>query len=123
MSTTRNISEKKLKKQLQKVLAENPNTIKACVIQEAFDYHNIADFFKDLLQNGCSCGMISSLIYYRDTEKFFDTHYEEIMELKTEFEESTGEVMQIPHQLKNYLAWFGFEQTAYQLVNEIGLEI
>jgi hypothetical protein len=67
--------------------------------------------------------MISSLIYYSDTEKFFDTHYEEIMDLKTEFEESTGESMKIPHQLKNHLAWFGFEQTAYNLVSEIGLEI
>ncbi|SDR67058.1 hypothetical protein SAMN05216503_0233 [Polaribacter sp. KT25b] len=123
MSTTRNISEKKLKKQLQKVLAENPNTVKACVIQEAFDYHNITDFFEDLLQNGCSSGMISSLIYYRDTEKFFDFHYEEIMDLKTEFEESTGEVMHIPHQLKNHLAWFSFEQVAYDLADFLGLEI
>ena len=123
MSTTRNISEVKLKKQLQKVLTENPNTVKSCVVQEAFNYHNITDFFEDLLQNGCSGGMVGSLIYYRDTEKFFDTHYEEIMELKTEFEESTGETMKIPHQLKNHLAWFGFEQTAYNLVSEIGLEI
>ncbi len=122
MSTTKTISEKKLKKQLQKVLAENPNTVKACVIQEAFDYHNVKDFFKDLLQNGCACGMINSLIYYRDTEHFFDFHYEEIMNLKIEPEESTG-TMQIPHQLKNHLAWFGFEQTAYQLANELELEI
>ena len=123
MSTTRNISEKKLKKQLQKVLSENPNTIKACVIKEAFDYHNITDFFDDLLENGCSSGIIGSLIYYRDTEKFFDFHYEEIMDLKTDFEESTGEAMQIPHQLKNHLAWFAFEQVACDLADFIGLEI
>jgi hypothetical protein len=123
MRTTKTISEKKLKKQLQKRLTKNPISIEASVIQEAFDYHNIKDFFKDLLQNGCISGMIGSLIYYRDTEKFFDTHYEEIIWLKTEYEESTGQPMNIPHEVKNHLAWFSFEQTAYQLVNKLGLEI
>jgi hypothetical protein len=123
MSTTRKISEKKLKRQLQKTLDENPNTIIACVIQEAFDYGTIQDFFNNLSNYGCVSGMISSLIYYRDTAKLFDTHYEEIIWLKTEYEESTGQAMKIPHELKNHLAWFGFEQTAYQLVNEIGLEL
>ena len=123
MSTSKNISEKKLKKQLQKVLAENPNTIKASVIQEAFDSENIYGFFHDLLNYGCVSGMVSSLIYYADTEKFFDEHYEEIMELKEDYEQSTGEAMSIPFQLKNHLAWFAFEQTAYDLADLIGLEI
>lgn len=123
MSTTKNISEKKLIKQLKKVLAENPNTVKASVIQEALDASSIYNFFHDLLNYGCVSGMVSSLIYYSQTEKFFDTHYEEIMEIKTEFEESTGEPMKIPHQLKNHLAWFAFEQTAYDLADLIGLEI
>jgi hypothetical protein len=123
MSTTRNISEKKLKKQLKKVLAENPNSVKASVIEEALNSSTIYSFFHDLLNYGCVSGMVSSLIYYADTEKFFDEHYEEIMDLKTEFEESTGESMKIPHQLKNHLAWFAFEQTAYDLADLIGLEI
>ena len=123
MRTTKTISEKKLKKQLQKLLAENPNTITACVIEEAFTFESLKDFFKDLINHGCSSGMVSALIYYCDTEKFFDEHYHEIMELKEEFETSVGQPMEIPYQLKNYLAWFGFEQTAYQLANKLGLEI
>jgi hypothetical protein len=123
MSTTKNISEKKLKNQLQKILKENPNTIKACFIQEALNSCTIYGFFHDLLNYGCVSGMIGSLIYYHDTAKFFDTHYEEIIWLKTEFEESTGQAIVIPHQVKNHLSWFATEQTAYQLVNEIGLEI
>lgn len=123
MSNKKSFSEKTLKKQLQKVLSENPGTIKSCVIQEAFEYHGIKDFFDDLLNHGCVSGMIGSLIYYRDTEKFFDTHYEEIIWLKTEFEESTGTSMQIPYQLKNHLAWFAFEQVAYDLADYLGLEI
>lgn len=123
MSTTKTISEKKLKKQLQKVLAENPNTIKASVIQEALNSATIYGFFHDLLNYGCISGIVSSLIYYVDTEKFFDEHYEEIISLKSEFEKSTGQPMDIPHQLKNHLAWFAFEQTAYDLADLIGLEI
>ena len=37
------------------------------------------------------------------------------MELKEEYEESIGEPMTIPYHLKNYLAWFGFEETARRL--------
>lgn len=123
MSTKKSLSEKKLKKKLQTVLSENLNTIKACVIQEALNSDTIYNFFNDLLNHGCISGMVSSLIYYRDTEKFFDTYYEEIITLKTEFEESTGETMKIPHQLKNHLAWFAFEQVAYDLADFLGLEI
>lgn len=123
MCTTKTISEKKLKKQLQKILADNPNTIKACVIEEAFDFHSIKDFFNDLLTHGCVSGMIGRLVFYNQTERFFDEHYHEIMELKEDFEESTGQPMKIPYHLKNHLAWFGFEQTACELANKIGLEI
>jgi hypothetical protein len=123
MNTTKTISEKKLNKHLQKILDENPNTIKACVIQEAFDYHNTKGFFEELSQYGCISGMVSSLVYYSDTEAFFDNYYHEIMELKEDYEESIGEAMKLPYNLKNHLAWFSFEQTAYQLVNEIGFEI
>ena len=123
MCTTKTISEKKLKKQLQKLLVENPNTITASVVEEAFEYHTIKDFFNDLLNHGCVSGMIGRLVFYNQTEKFFDEHYHEIMELKEDFEASTGQPMTIPYHLKNHLAWFGFEQTAYYLVNKIGLEI
>lgn len=59
--------------------------------------------------------MVPSLINYCDTESFFDNHYEEIIWLKTEYEESIGQSMQIPHQIKNHLAWFAFEETARKL--------
>ncbi len=104
-------------------MKQNPNTIKASVIQEALESSTIYGFFHDLLNYGCVSGMIGSLIYYSDTEKFFETHYHEIMELKEDYEQSTGEVMQIPNQLKNHLAWFAFEQVTYDLVGLIGLEI
>ncbi len=62
--------------------------------------------------------MVSSLIYYEDTHTFYDKHYEEIEELRTEYESSTGESLKINNDLKNFLAWFAFEYVANELVNE-----
>jgi hypothetical protein len=117
-SNTNSITEK-----LQEIIKNNPNTIKACVAQEALEhsYDDIKNFFSDLQQHGCISGMISSMIYYKDTEEFFHKYYEEIIDLKTEFEESTGESLKIPHQVANYLAWFSFEKVSYQLANELEL--
>ena len=106
-----------MKKLLKQLCKDNPESIKAAVAQAALDYDDPQAFFNDLLQHGCISGMVSSLIYYKDTHAFYDKHYSEIEELRTEYEESTGEPLQINNDLKNFLAWFAFEQVAYQLVN------
>jgi hypothetical protein len=114
-----------LKTKLQDIVENNPNTLKQEVAKEALEYDckNIRDFFSDLLQHGCECGMIGSLIYYVDTHKFYDKNYYEIEELRNEYEDSIGEPLTIKGDLKNYLAWFSFEETACQLANELGFEI
>ncbi len=108
-----------MKSSLQQILEDNPNTIKAEVVEEALDHEDPETFFKDLLQNGCINGAVGKLIYYKDTHAFYDKHYAEIEELREEYEESTGETLNIKNDLKNFLAWFAFEQVAYQLVSEI----
>lgn len=106
-----------MKKLLKQIIKSYPQSIKSAVAQEALDYDDPQSFFNDLLQHGCISGMVSQLIYYTDTHAFYDKHYEEIEELRAEYEESTGEPLQISNDLKNYLAWFAFEQVAYQLSN------
>ena len=100
-------------------LTESPtDSLEKAVALEAYDPQsdeNTINFFKDLLNHGCISGMVSSLIYYADTEVFFDKYYEDIIWLKTEYEENTGQPMQIPHQIKNHLSWFAFEETARRL--------
>lgn len=108
-----------LKTQLQSIVENNPNTLKAFVAQEALEQEDIKAFFSDLQQHGCISGMISPLIYYSDTHQFFDDYYYEIEELREEFEDSIGEPIKITGDLKNTLAWFAFEETAHQLA--IGL--
>lgn len=61
------------------------------------------------------------MIYYRDTQAFFDDHYEEIEDLREQYEENVGEPLSISGDLKNFLAWFAFEDVAYRLAEEMGL--
>ena len=107
-----------MKKLLKQICKNNPGSIHAEVAQEALDYDDPQTFFNDLLQYGCISGMVSNLFYYTDTHAFYDKHYAEIEELRSEYEESIGEPLKINNDLKNFLAWFAFEQVAYQLVNE-----
>ena len=100
-------------------LTESPtDSLEKVVALEAYDSQSdeyIICFFEDLLNYGCKNGMVPSLVYYTDTEAFFDKYYEDIIWLKTEYEENTGQPMVIPHQVKNHLAWFAFEETARKL--------
>ena len=67
--------------------------------------------------------MIKSLLYHKDTHTFFDTHYNQIEELRHEYEENTGMLIHIKGDLKNDLSWFAFEQVAYNLANELEQEV
>ena len=108
-----------------KEIAEENKGIRSHVAQEAIDYTSESPkaFFKDLLTHGCITGMISGLIYYYDTHKFYDTHYAEIENLRLEYEEMTGAPLTIKNDLKNAMAWFAFEEIARQIADEIGLEV
>jgi hypothetical protein len=58
------------------------------------------------------------LIYYKDTHIFYDKHYDEIEELREEYEEMVGEALKIQGDLKNFLAWFAFEEVAYKIASD-----
>lgn len=82
---------------------------------------DISTFFKDLFEHGCVSGMIGDLIYYSDTGKFAKKHIEEILELKSNLEEETGEpvVDRDKGDELNFLAWLGFEETARKIYHEL----
>ena len=113
----------KLIQKLNEIVLADNHTIEAYVAQEALEYgDNPAQFFNDILSHGCVSGMISGLIYYSDTHAFFDLHYDEIEELRCEYESSTGMAIDIKDKdLKNTLAWFAFEQTAFNIANKMEL--
>jgi hypothetical protein len=74
-------------------------------------------FTDEVLEHGCQSGIVSELIYTVDTHKWFDSYYEDIMELVEEYEESTGEQLRWSGDLKNWFAWFSFEETVRQLTD------
>ena len=114
-----------MKEKLEAIVKNEPQTIKNLVAKEALDYssESITDFFDDLFRYGCISGMVSELVYYVDTHKFYDTHYTEIEELREAYETQTGQALTIDGDLKNFMSWFAFETVAYNLTNELGLEI
>lgn len=119
------MTNNELKNKLEVMALASENSIKKYVATEALEYgENPEYFFNNILNYGCKTGMITGLIYYVDTHKFFDTHYDEIEELRTEYEQSTGCSVDIQDQdLKNTLAWFAFEQTAYNLALELKMDV
>lgn len=101
-------------------------TIRAFVAKEAMreDNEYIKYFFKDLASYGCVCWMVSSLIRYTDTHKFFDEHYEEIQDVLEEQEDYWLDFKWNGSDLKNQLAWLSFEHVAWNIANiDLRLEI
>lgn len=114
-------------KKLQEIANSNANSITNFVANEILTCHQdedeIQNFFEGLFQHGCVSGWVDSLCFYSQTHKFYDEFYDEIEDLRLDYEDSIGHPFTIKGDLKNFLAWFAFEETAYQLANELGLEI
>jgi hypothetical protein len=110
---------------LSGIVENEPNTIRAYVSKEALGYNDSDPIlmFRDLERCGCIGGAINSLIYYHDTHAFFDRFYEEIEQLRDEQEREVGEQLHIQGDLKNWLAWFAFEEVALQIANELNIEL
>jgi len=105
-------------------------TIKQQVIQDALDYSDEPEdqlaYIEDVQQHGCSSGIVSGLIYYSDTAKFYENHNDEIWDIVNESADSRG--YSVPEFIanlngdfsddatfKNLLVWFAYEETAYQI--------
>jgi hypothetical protein len=108
-----------LKKQLKFIEQASNSELQKYVINYVLDHYETDDeikcFFNDLARSGCEGGMICELIYYADTHAFYDTFYDEIEELRCNWEEQVGETLKPKHDLKNWYAWFAFEETAREL--------
>lgn len=83
-----------------------------CVDQDHSDFEK---WLFDLFQHGCVSGMVPGLIYYHQTHDFFDKFYDEIEDLRFEVEDLAGQPIRIDRDLKNTLAWFAFEETAFRI--------
>lgn len=125
-----------IKKYLENLKGNNnlTNYVIDHYINENYDsIDDLLNNMEDLQKYGCISGMIGELIYYDDTNKFFDDYKNEINEMLYELIEGTGCSMEelfgskfdkedplvINYSNKNLLAWFGFEETSNRLYDEI----
>ena len=106
---------------------------------KARDYSNdYKSLLKDVLYNGLQSGIISDLVYYSDTLKWYNKHKAEIKMMLREAMMNYG--TNNPADLfgrnwdqddpfvedtnnKNLLAWFSFEETAREIADRLGYEI
>ena len=99
---------------------------------EGPDY-DVQGVLKDLMYGGCQSGIVGHLIYYTDTTKFYKRHRGDISALLYEtgfnavelFGDKWDELdpLAVDTQNQNLLAWFGFEETARQIADQIGVEV
>ena len=106
---------------------------------EAKDYSNdYKSLLKDILYNGMQSGIISDLVYYSDTLKWYNKHKNEIKSLLRDSMMNYG--TNNPADLfgrnwdqddpfvedtanKNLLTWFSFEETAREIADNLGYEL
>ena len=104
----------------------------------ALDYETgLEGVFKDLFYGGCQSGMVSHLIYYKDTLAFYRKHRAEIEGMLKELMQNLGTSSPAgvfgdkwdnddpfcrDTNNRNLLAWFGFEEAARNLANRAGID-
>ena len=117
---------------------KNGNDLNDCVLDYYIDrkYSNSDELIReleDLQRYGCVSGMITDLIYYDDTNKFYDNYKDDINELLSNLLDGSGLSIQeffgknfdnddpliLNFSNKNLLAWFGFEEFSYRIYEEI----
>ena len=74
---------------------------------------------EEIVTYGCQSGIVSALITYSDTDKFFNNHADEIFELVEDIKQEGIIDMNNFTLSKNNLAWFAFETIAQEIYQEM----
>ena len=90
---------------------------------EGLDNEEILSAVEDIVTYGCQSGIVSALITYSDTEKFFDNHSNEIFELVEDAKQEGIIDMNNFELSKNNLAWFAFETIAQEIYQEMEVAV
>ena len=90
---------------------------------EGLDNNEILSTVEEIVTYGCQSGIVSALITYSDTEKFFDNHSNEIFELVEDMRQEGMIDMNNFELSKNNLAWFAFETIAQEIYNEMEIAL
>ena len=88
-------------------------------VEELDNNNEVLELVKEIVTYGCQSGIVSALIAYSDTEKFFDNHSNEIFELVEDMKQEGMIDMNNFELSKNNLAWFAFEIVAQEIYQEM----
>ena len=88
-------------------------------VDELDNNNEILEVVEGIVAYGCRTGIVSALITYSDTEKFFDRHSNEIFELIEDMKQEGLIDMNNFELSKNNLSWFAFETIAQEIYNEM----
>lgn len=115
---------KNLKEMLENLLSEEKGLVDEVVETildcNASDDDEIKNYIENVLTYGCVSGMVSGLIYYADTQAFFNRHQDEIFEI---YNELLSEGMEFNQEINsNFLAWLGYEETIRRIANDLEIE-
>ena len=93
-------------------------------------------YLKNVLEQGCVSGIVTELIYYKDTTTFYKEHKQEINELLTQTINEIGfsvdeliknwditDPLALDTHNQNLLAWFGYETVARQIYERKCLQV
>ena len=86
---------------------------------DGLDNDEILSTVEEIVTYGCQSGIVTALITYSDTEKFFDNHANEIFELIEDMRQEGIIDMNNFELSKNNLAWFAFETIAQEIYQEM----
>lgn len=111
-------SLKEVKTILHEIAENHESGIMRIVATDALDSGSPLDYLQDVTNYGC----VSGLIYYVQTHAFFDNHYEEIEAMRYDWEDQTGTKLSPDGDLKNWYAWFAYEQKCIGLLHDLSLE-
>ena len=82
----------------------------------------LKDHIKDIVHCGCISGIVSSLVYYSDTTRFFNCYRQEILTMLTDpdkniYSEYTYLLDQKKYSVseKNDLSWFAYDNTVIRI--------
>ena len=86
---------------------------------EGIEDDEILSTVEEIVTYGCQSGIVSALITYNDTDKFFNNHVDEIFELVEDMRQEGMIDMNNFELSKNNLAWFAFETIAQEIYQEM----
>ena len=86
---------------------------------DELDNDEILPAVEDIVTYGCQSGIVSALITYNDTDKFFNNHADEIFELVEDAKQMDLINMNDFILSKNNLAWFAFDTIAQEIYQEM----